>query len=1654
MKLKLIAISFFVILLTSKAFAQLPYSESFETDFGIWTQLTTDHFDWTRNSGFTPSNGTGPSTSTDGAYYIYIEANGHNDPPQTAAIQADFDFSGSTMPIISFDYHMYGQGIGNLFLYAYDGSSWTQIWNAFNDHGDQWNNTKICLGDYSDNANVKLKFIAETQYSDSSDIAIDNIQITDFRYSNISSSDVTCGQYFDGEITIDLIGGFAPYNYSIDDGFSTTADPATSHTFSGLGGADYVIAVIDDAGCRIDGGIVTLDEPDVPEIFATTQKVFPCPDSHNGEIEITATGLYSPFTYSINGTGGPFQISNTFTGLDTGTYQIAVKNSNGCIASGTDVVILPTTQIQILQVTKEDVSTCFGDCNGSLTILAAGGNAPLQYSINEGTTFSGNNYVNGLCAGNYRFVVEDSYGCQETSEYYEISQPDVLEITNVASTNVDGCFGDENGTITITAQGGTGDIIYSIDDAFNYQAENEFDNLPAGTYHVWVRDNKNCLDDGGEVIITQPDLLVLDSVTHQNIVGCVGGDDGEIHFYAHGGTPLLKYSIDDGNTFTYSSDFTNLSAGTYYPYLEDANGCSASDVAISITQPMAIEITNVNVYHVTDCYGAASGVIQIFAQYGDTPYQYSIDGGSTYSSTYSFTGLTAGDYSVSVKDANGCEVFGDTYTITQPTQITITEETSTDATCYNYNDGSIFVNATGGSGTLKYSINSGASYPYYVGNNVYLPAGTYNIAVKDNNGCSVSGSTLTINHPDSLAIDSVDVTNIEGCYGDETGRIIIYSQGGTEPINFSIDNGISTQLSNIFDNLPANTNYIPYIVDDNGCAVYGNPQTIGQPTPVVVANQSHTNIDTCYGVPVGTLTIEAHGGTGNIEYSIDNGNTFFDNGGFFDNLYAGNYNIVVRDEKGCLKNGWQETIFQPDSMIIDSITHNDVVCNGQSNGSISITAHGGQPQLRYSINGGTTFSYSYNFNVLPSGTYDIVIKDAYECYVNSEVTLNEPDVLILDTVTYTDVNTCFADTTGTITITAHGGVPDLLYGYSAISGSPTSFTTNNHFNNISAGAYYVTVKDQNGCYVNSGSFTITEPDPVNFIGYEVSDISCFGLSDGQISIQVDGGVGNFSYSIDNGASWQTDSIFYDLFEGSYIINAKDSNGCEIPYPYTVDVDEPQQLGFFNIETNNPSCFNYEDGTIIANPSGGTSPVNIILNDILSQTGNTFNDLSEGEYWITLVDVNGCVAHSDTFNLVMPPNHALFSMSIDEGCSPLKVTFDKEEDGPVFIWDFDDGYVSYNQNPTHIFFNRSDSIRYFNVIAHSEINNCIDTAIQTITVYNQPVLNFELDTAIHYYPDTIVEITNLNTSYFNYNWNFDDGSTSNITDPQQHSYNDCGLYNITLTAETDLQCVDTLIKPLLMTAVFPNSNFLVTTSEGCAPLNVNLYNASANAFEFEWRLNNDPISNDTNHFISFDEEGYYKVSLKAIGYCNYFDIDTAYIKVHGTPFADFDIPYDTVGVGSQVGFVNHTLDGYRYFWDFGDSTSSPEVNPFHEYSAPGSYDVTLKAYSRKGCLDTLTIRNAVYVTDEFYFMFPNAFSPDGDGIFDYLQPSYNLVSTCRIEIYTRRGQPVYITDDYQNMHWDGTRNGKPLPIDTYVWRAFGQYQSGKYFEEVGEVTIIR
>jgi hypothetical protein len=575
--------------------------------------------------------------------------------------------------------------------------------------------------------------------------------------------------------------------------------------------------------------------------------------------------------FSIN--AGAFSSTNVFSNLAAGSYTIHVKDANGC--EKTTVVTITQPALVVLNTQKVNI-LCNGENNGSITASATGGLAPYMFSINAGA-FSSTNVFSNLAAGSYTIHVKDANGCEKTAVVV-ITQP-TLVVLNTQKVNIL-CNGENNGSITASATGGTAPYMFSINTGA-FSSTNVFSNLAAGSYTIHVKDANGC-EKTTVVTITQPALVVLN--TQKVNILCNGENNGSIIASATGGLAPYMFSINAG-AFSSTNVFSNLAAGSYTIHVKDANGCEKT-VVVTITQPNLLVIVCPLKTDIL-CYGGNNGSITVSATGGTAPYMFSINSGA-FASSNMFNNLAAGSYTIHVKDANNCEK-SIVVLITQPTLVVLNTE-KVNVLCHGGNDGSITASATGGTAPYMFSINAGA----FASSNVFsnLAAGSYTIHVKDANGCEKT-TVVVITQP-TLVVCNTQKTDVL-CNGGSTGSIIGSASGGTAPYQFSINTGAFSS-TNVFSNLAAGT-YTVHVKDAHGCETTCIV-TINEPVLVVLCIVKTEVICACSSHS-GVITASATGGLAPYVFAINGG--AFSSINVFDSLAAGSYTIQVRDANGCEK---------------------------------------------------------------------------------------------------------------------------------------------------------------------------------------------------------------------------------------------------------------------------------------------------------------------------------------------------------------------------------------------------------------------------------------------------------------------------------------------------------------------------------------------------------------------------------------------------------------------------------------------------------------------------------------------------------------------------------------------------------------------------------
>lgn len=986
---------------------------------------------------------------------------------------------------------------------------------------------------------------------------------------NLNIQATTCGLN-NGSIQVSASGGQAPYSYNIGFGNST------NNFFSNLTSGSYTVTVTSNNGCTATANAV-INSSNAISASAVAQPTT-C-GLNNGSISITPSGGGTPYLYDIgNGPGG----SATFNNLASGTYTVTVTNVNACTTTASATV---AASVAINMTTNITHTTCNLN-NGSITINASNTTGAVQYSVN-GNTQSTNVFSN-LSSGNYNVMVTDAAGCTKTN----VSVVNSSTALNISTQTTNANCGLNQGTITVNVSSGTAPYSYNF--GTGNQSSNTKTNLAAGTYTITVTDASSCTKTAQAVVQSTPAV----SFTAQTTAAFCGSNNGTITINASGGNGNFTYSI--GGSFVSTSVFNNLAASTYTVTVQDSNGCTSSQsVIVSLVSNLTgtIAVTG----NIT-CPGGNNGALQVNISGGLPTYNIAWSNGQT---SASITNLSAGTYTVTVTDALGCQKTS-SQTISQPPPFSI-NPASSPASCFGSSTGSVTVNASGATPPYQYSLNGGNFQTSNQFSN--LSAGTYSVVVRDASQCTSSASVVVSQNTAVTA--STQATNVS-CFGQSNGSISVTASGGVSPYQYAI-NGGSFQGSNTFPGLSVGTYQIT-VKDANNCTSNVS-QAITQPT--AIAATSSTQSVVCFGQSNGSITINASGGTAPLQYNLNGG--VFQSQNSFNNLSAGNYNVIVKDANNC-QFPLSVTVTQPTAIQVNAQS-SPTSCSSSSNGSITLLATGGNGPYQYSINGGTPNSNGV-FPGLSSGVYTYLVTGANQCSASGNVTVSSPAVLNIQ-LSGNNVS-CFGGNNGVINVSASGGTAP--YQYAINSGN---FGSSANFTGLSAGTYNLQIQDVNGCLA-SNTFTIAQPGAIT-LSANATNVSCFAQSNGVLNAQAQGGSSGFQYIWSNGAAG---SSVPNVSAGTYSVTATDSNGCSSTA--IVAVTQPAAL-IVSVQSTPLGGLGASDGTATATVTGGTSGYNYMWSN--GQTSSSIQNLPAGTYNVTVTDANNCIA---TGSVIIAPFNCILT----------------------------------------------------------------------------------------------------------------------------------------------------------------------------------------------------------------------------------------------------------------------------------------------------------------------------------------------------------------------------------------------------------------------------
>lgn len=886
-----------------------------------------------------------------------------------------------------------------------------------------------------------------------------------------------------------------------------------------------------------------------------------------------------------DGSAVSYATSPTHTYSTPGVYTVSLKSTiDGWHGSCSETHTMKISVGLAASVSSITNATCYGQNNGSIVAAGTGGSPAYTYSI-DNEMYQGSANFNNLHAGSYTLSIKDSVGCLAQTNF-SISQPTAFQFAPNGTTNAS--CGHSDGAILVSAMGGTGTIQYRLNSG-PYLPTGSFSSLSAGTYTVTIKDANNCTA-STTVAVNDAGGPSLNVVSRTN-VSCNGNSDGSIVLNGTGGSGTLQYSINGGANFQPSGSFLNLPAGVYGAMVKDALGCAQSAV-INITQPtplrLAVAPSSVS------CYGGNNGQISVLAAIGGTgSFSYSINGNVFQSGTI-FSGLTAGTYTVYLKDAGGCTA-STTTLVSQPDNISTTLNI-TNATCNGSYNGAITISAIGGVGNYMYSLN-GESFQNLPAFNE-LAAGSYNVYVQDANNCLyVTNASIT-----EPSVISATITTTSSTCGNSNGGFLVTASGGTgSAYQYSIDNATFNNTGS-FTSLASGT-YFVIIADSVGCANI-LPATIIDANGPTITGSAHTNVS-CNAGNDGTISITGvSGGTGVLEYSINGNNWQLTPDFYF--LFAGTYIVTVKDANSCTGN-ITVTLTQPNAFVMNT-TETNVVCNGNATGSITVYASGGAGVLAYGIDNNTTFQSSNTFSNLFAGTHKVIVRDAAGCTSSVNVHITQPSPIIV--TSYALNVSCANANNGAISLVVSGGNGSYQYSLDSVS-----YGLSNVFSGLDGGAYVAYVKDTTNCVVKT-PVEIKEPLPLN-VNATVGNVSCSGGNNGSIALSISGGTQ--PYYTNWSMEWGNQDIS-NLYAGTYIVRVTDNNGCFIKD--TLEVTQPASPLIVNAVITGAATSASEDGAITLTVTGGVAPYTFLWSN--EATTKDLTQIKAGTYSVNITDVNGCI----------------------------------------------------------------------------------------------------------------------------------------------------------------------------------------------------------------------------------------------------------------------------------------------------------------------------------------------------------------------------------------------------------------------------------------------
>ena len=523
-----------------------------------------------------------------------------------------------------------------------------------------------------------------------------------------SQNNITIYGNSNGSITLpSSLGGTSPYAYAWSNG-------AVTKDLTGLVAGTYSVLITDTNGCSTTASFTITTPTQLTASASPTAAT--CNNSSTGAVTLSVSGGTSPYTYLWSNSATTQNLSSVAAGF----YSVTVTDHNGATVGASTTVINPSAIVINGSVTNV---LCNGSSTGAITLSVTGGTGSYTYDWADVAGTNNSQNRTNLVAGTYSVTVSDANGCS-SSKSFTITQTSALSLSTT-HTNIL-CRGDNTGSISLSVSGGQSPYTFLWSNSATTQ---NISSLTAGNYSVEVTDANGCTANSSTITISQPSTSLSSSISHSN-VSCKGGNNGSISLTPSGGTASYSFVWSNGAS---SQSLSDLVAGTYSVTITDANGCTTSNSAI-ITEPSTEIILYATSKNASSC-GGATGSINLTVENGiATPLTYAWTGPNGYThSTQNISSLSAGNYSITVTDHNGCS---SSLSVTVGSASSLNVSVTTyDKSCPN-NDGAAYAVVTGGVEPYTYLWTGGLTTNNITG----LGTGNYSVTVTDANGCSASAN--------------------------------------------------------------------------------------------------------------------------------------------------------------------------------------------------------------------------------------------------------------------------------------------------------------------------------------------------------------------------------------------------------------------------------------------------------------------------------------------------------------------------------------------------------------------------------------------------------------------------------------------------------------------------------------------------------------------------------------------------------------------------------------------------------------------------------------------------------------------------------------------------------------------------------------------------